>query len=85
MLCSRLKDVQNHEAPEATEEDGQLFRWGSLWAEAYSTVKNDPKYTKLLEKFEKYLLEAGNGMCFEERLRPRNFTMMKFLAHNRRS
>lgn len=61
-LSSRLKDTQNQKSPDSMEEDGQLFRWGSLWAEAYRTVKDDPEYTQLLGAIEKYLREAGNGM-----------------------
>lgn len=48
------------------EQAGQPSGWGSLWAEAYGTVKNDPEYSQLLDAFEAYLRGTENGMRFEE-------------------
>lgn len=62
VLPIQLSDMQNHRLPDAIVEVGQLSSWGSLWAEAYRTVKDDPEYTRLFDAFESYLREAETGM-----------------------
>lgn len=64
-LLSHLNNTFDHETTDSMEVTGQLSRWGSLWAEAYRSVKDDPEYSQLLEAFERYLREAEDGMCFE--------------------
>lgn len=77
-LSSLPSDTENQKYHESMEEAGQPSGWGSLWAEAYRTVKNDPEYSQLLEAFEAYLRGAENGMSFEETsLNPRMITIMK--------
>lgn len=61
-LPALLSDEQIHKSSESMDQDGQPSGWGSLWAEAYGTVKDDPEYSHLLETFEKYLCTAEHGM-----------------------